>query len=431
MKRINGSSWVLIVVAWGLGSSGAPAMGAQEVVLPEPIRKALARFEELKTLSITWNQHTRVGAQTRGLKYVYDLEWQAGKMHVLREDGGRKKDNPKAERNEFAFDGQMIEVARPDASTAGLLESPVLIINPAEDEQPESDYFGANDFDRSGIRFPHGAGELLRVRHLVSQILFLLEHGGRLEAVGRTQIDGRPMTRIDVLAENPDWPQCQKADFVKFEDTLRSFGSLSEQEIKGKVALYKRQIEATPRELKYVYYLDPELAYAVRRFQELSKGGQLRVQSDCTEHQELPGHEIWLARNCLTNYYVSESPIPGTVFDSPVQTLVREVSEFGTKPISDEQFTLRSRYTTAGTFITDNRLPENKKNKGSVTYRLPANSADLDRVIEEARGLSATIAGKQNARSVFKIVLLTANIVAPFALLLYFMIRLRRKVIRS
>jgi glycosyltransferase involved in cell wall biosynthesis len=116
----------------------------------------------------------------------------------------------------------------------------------------------------------------------------------------------------------------------------------------------------------------------------------------------------------------------GKVAESPVLTLVQEVSELGTNAVSDEQFTLRSRYTTPGTLIIDNRLPENRVKRSSLTYKLPANPADLDRVIAEARRPS-----ERSSVNVVKIALLTINVVAPVGLLIYFWIRHRRKVASS
>jgi hypothetical protein len=213
------------------------------------------------------------------------------------------------------------------------------------------------------------------------------------------------------------------------EQILREARTMTEEQIKKKIALAKRTAELTPRELEYVYYLDPEQGYAIRRCQELSKDGRIRIQTDNSEHQQLPDYKIWLPKKCVTNVYISEGSYPGEIFDEPFVTQVLDVSEYSTTRVPEEQFTLK--YTAAGTKVTDMTLPESKLAKGGVSYRIPANPDDLDRVVLEARELTRAGVERENSKNTLKIVLLAANVVAIAGLLVILVIRYRRKVIKS
>src|SRR5216117_3471530 len=106
---------ILIIVLCILGISGSTRLSAQEITLPEPVSNALARFADLKTFSVSWNQHRQAGELTRkklnlkpvdpqkfGHPQMCYLVWQNGKMYSRRIDGGREwKDAPKQRRLEF------------------------------------------------------------------------------------------------------------------------------------------------------------------------------------------------------------------------------------------------------------------------------------------------------------------------------------------
>jgi len=421
-----------------MGMGGSRRLAAEEVVLPQPLKNALARFAELKTFSVAWTQQMQLGASghaklgSRKVEApspkVYYLVWQGGKMYERRIIGGREwKDAPNVQRDEFFFDGRILGGGCPEQFAYGKPKNPAMRIDLAEDQDANAHYFAVYDFQHMGLHLPEGAGQLLRLKHLESQVLFQLEHGGQLQTVGPAQIEGRPLTRIALLQDNPQWHLAQKSDLAKLEETLRG-STYTKEQIQTKLAIARRAKETTPRKLQQVWYLDPELGYAVRRWQQLSEAGQLRIQSDCTEHKKLPGHEIWLPAKCRTDFYIA-GDYPGESFNTPFWIDVMEVSEFGTKPVPDEQFTLK--YTIPGSEITDNTLPEAKLGEGPVSYTVPALPQDLDRVIEEARTLNREKAGSAKRRNTFKTVLIVGNTVALAGLLVYLVVRYRRKAARS
>jgi hypothetical protein len=424
----------ITALALGIGNSGR--LEAQEAVLPESVRNALARFAEVKTFSVSWSVRRQVGEMVRtnqkpspwnpqvlaGLEF-HLLVWQDGKMYERIIEGGREwKNDPSIRRSESAFDGRILATGNPD-SDRKKNRKPSIVVKRAEDLKPWESVFGVELFEPLGIRLPHEADELRHAKSLSSQVLFLLEHGGRLEAFGPAEIDGRSLTRIAIHAPNPEWPSTQKVDYAKLERTLR-VAQLSEAEIQEKLAITKRRVEFTPQTLEYVYYLDPSFGYCVRRCQVRNTDGQLRLQWDCTGAERLEGHQIWLPRKWVTDFY-SWRNYPGEFFDKPFVSEVQEVQEFSTKPVADERFELK--YTEPGTVVGDHTLPESKLGAGEVHYQIPANPEDLDRAIEEARALrraqaeGATWAKKYKAVSIIVTVLVVAGVLA------YLVIRHRRK----
>jgi hypothetical protein len=352
--------WVryLTILGW-IAVAGSKDLPAQEVRLPGPLEGSLARFAELKTLSVTWTEQIdRAGSSKKWEPASLYLVWQNGKVYSRQSAGTL--------RTESAFNGENIYVGRPKRTPGpGEKRSATpanagLVISRAKDRDPDKGLVGGGSLDVLGIRIPHTTKELLGTKSLESQVLFFLTHGN-VKTLGPADLDGRPMTRISISAENPAWRVANNSDPDVLEKALRKNGRKgreAEERIKKSLAESRRRKELTPRRLEYVFYLDPELGYALRRSQERTEDGKLRIQCDCTDHEKLPGHEIWLPRTCRREIYVKPS---GELVDAPVVTVLIRVSHFGTDPVPEEQFTLN--YTSPGTLVSDNR-------KG-VTYRVP------------------------------------------------------------
>ncbi|MBI3412138.1 MAG: hypothetical protein HY040_27725 [Planctomycetes bacterium] len=258
------------------------------------------------------------------------------------------------------------------------------------------------------------------MHHPISQVLHLVEQGGRLQSVEATELQGRSVLRITILKENPMWRAVQNADPAEAERRMREAQTMTEREIQEHLARAKKNRELTPRELQYVYFLDPDLGYAVRRFQELTTEGRLLRQSTCSDHRKLPGHEIWLPGKCDTENYASGN-YPGQIFDSPFWTDVFEVIEYGTTPVPDETFT--PKYTVPGTNVTDRTL-----GIGDVQYRIPARAEDLDGVIAQARAEAEAKFSAARREKLFKTAGLVVATGAITALVVFLIKRYRRKV---
>lgn len=426
---------ILIAVVWGFDITGSSRLTAQESDLPQPIKRALGRIGTLKTFTVTWTQQNYWGeAEGWSNPTLHYLVWQDGKMYDRSQEGRAWTDAPKSER---AFDGHIFFSGwRDQRFSNGKPKNPAIIISLAKNEPPDADYFDVRKFQSAGIHLPCGVSEWFRIKQLQSQLLFALEHGGELRTQGPAHIDGRPMTRITLLTDNPVWNLFQRADLTREEKMLRDYSpGITEEQIQQKLALYKRARELAPRKVEYVFYLDPEHGYAVRRWQELTEDGKLQRQADCTDPIKLPHHEIWLPRKWRIDSYIEPVSFPGEVFQTPLRKEVVEVSELDTKPVSNESFTLK--YTTPGTEVTDKTLPEAKLAPGAdigvggVAYKVPARPEDLDSAIEEARALTRTRAEVEGRRESIRWIMLLASTVVLAGVLGYVIIRYRRKVARS
>jgi hypothetical protein len=435
--------WYLALLSWGLGIGDWERLGAQEALLPERVKEALGEYGRLKTLSITWTQRFQPGAIASARLDARRLEswsspdacylvWQDGKIFKRRDEGEKGAAN--SNQHEFAFDGRILAGGRHHGSIGGKSVEPQLGLNLAAELSPAAEYFGVGYFARIGIHLPRGVEELRGAKHLASEVLYLLEHDGKLESAEPATLDGRQLIRVAILLENPRWRGVQKTDPAAFERDLRKRQSetgrkTKEEEIQMRVAAARRARETTPRNLVHVFHLDPELGYAVRRWQEFTEDGGIRIQANCSEHQKVPGHEIWLPRESRTDYYVSDGEYPGEIFNTPFRTFVMEVVEFDTKPVPEDQFTLK--YTMPGTVVGDNTLPESKLGHGPVSYTVPAKPEDLDLVIAEARAITEARAVGAKRVNWFKIMLISVNIVGLVGLLAYLVVRRRQKVAES
>ncbi len=408
------------------------AASTQSAELPPRVREHLLRYEQVTTFSISYSHHYAQSAETRAqLNLPADttaptvstsyLVWQNGKIYSRRIDGGTEwKDNPKSKRSEFAFNGRVLFGGCPDqVSTQGRRNNPSLVIDLAADKNVYAEYFGVAAIDHIGVRLPHGTRELLNTKSLTSEILYFLNHGGRVTAVGTELLNGSEYLKIVLLIENPNWIIVQEENIDELEKLIRKTRTNSEENVQARLNIFKNAKRETPKELEYVYYLDPK-NYSIRRWQERAVNGRLRVQLDGSDFKQLPGHMIWLPHSYRVDQY-EKTNRPGEFLDIPFLTQFVQVTSVDSKRVSDEQFELA--YNIPGTYVSDNTLPEAKLREGGVTYRIPANPEDLDRVISDARE-SARLAGEgRSSRILLKSLLIGVNVLAVLGLIGYFVRR--------
>lgn len=434
--RIQGSPWAtlrrMICFLWLACPTSLFAQGTE---LSPSLRQSLGRFSQLSTFSVSYSYHheqtpaavarlKQNGPISSKLHGAY-LVWQGGKMYSRRIDGGTEwKDDAKTSRNESAFDGTILRSGRPDRiNSTGKRRHPMMSINVAEDKNPYSEYFGLSPLDHLGARLPHGARELLTIQSLSSELLYLVENGGQVTSIGTESISGHQYTRVAVLIDNPQWAVVQAEDLKELEKNLRSSHSNTEESIQEKIEVVKRMKRLTPKKIEYVFFLDPDHSFAVRRWQERTESGVLQHQLDGSNFQQLPGHALWLARESRVDSYVTNA-LPGETFDIPIKTLIVNVSEYNTKTVPDSQFTLE--YSTPGTLIVDRTLPEAKLGQGGVTYRVPVNPDDLGQVITEARE-STRLAAERRSWETTKSILIGVNALILIVVIVYLVRRYRRK----
>ena len=118
-------------------------------------------------------------------------------------------------------------------------------------------------------------------------------------------MDGQTMTRLTMVADNPDW----------------------------------EMLYSLPPDRTYIYYLNPAMNYAVRRAEE-RYDSTLLLATDNEQFEELAGRNIWLPHKSTTHYYTAQM-LPGKYFSEPILAETFEMTELSLKPVSDDQFVLQ------------------------------------------------------------------------------------------
>src|SRR6185503_15628573 len=132
-----------------------------------------------------------------------------------------------------------------------------------------------------------------------SQIVSLLESDGHLRAVDDVKLDRRALKRIEIVAVNPERRDAEQVDLVAAEKELRT-SAMSDGQIKDALMAVKQRREL-PKDRLYIYYLDPQLHYAVRRREERYQNGKLLVQINNDDFKKLKDRELWLPQTTVVD----------------------------------------------------------------------------------------------------------------------------------
>ncbi|MDR1384866.1 MAG: hypothetical protein LBJ67_13615 [Planctomycetaceae bacterium] len=128
----------------------------------------------------------------------------------------------------------------------------------------------------------------------------------------------------------------------------------------------------------FCFWLLPDLNYAIKQCDILREDNKLAYRIINDSFEKLPNKSIYLPRKTVLEYYTSEMPnaeISSTVLYKEIFSLV----SVSTQKINTNQFTLQNLYSKPGTRIADHVLSDTDS---GLQYDMPANPADLDRVIE-------------------------------------------------
>jgi RNA polymerase sigma factor (sigma-70 family) len=214
-----------------------------------------------------------------------------------------------------------------------------------------------------------------------SAILDSSARGGRLISVTNMPFEGKQCVRIELEVQNPVRRIAEAVDLEKERQNLK----MSRETPKRQAELVQdiEDMRMLPAMRRYVYYLDPELHYAVRRCEQRYGPDTLLSRTDCSQFEQIPGRRLWLPRRVESQLH--EYPTaPGIVFKDAFLTQILAVSAFDGSRVPDETFKLD--YTAAGTIVRDGTDPATAKTKdGFINYTVPARPEDLAGVIERAR----------------------------------------------
>lgn len=128
------------------------------------------------------------------------------------------------------------------------------------------------------------------------------------------------------------------------------------------------------------FWLVNKYGAVVKKFTIESLDGKLVQAVENHDFFKLSNKSVYFPQKTTVNYY-SYHTIPLDISKTPIFTDEYVLVEASTKSINDKQFDLRTKYSNPGTHIGDRTL---KDTPDGVQYIVPANPADLDRVIEAA-----------------------------------------------
>jgi hypothetical protein len=390
-------------------------LSAQDTELPASIRLALVRYADLGPLAVTWTQTTeltpigreQIAADVLGKKLgngptVQQLAFRDGRLYLRREVKTDSSWPPRTD--EISFDRELLYAAH-DLFYSGNRRNR----EPKEwsylhnwlpkNDDPEASYFRDDYFRAAGIRLPARIKELILSWQPQSELLALLAEGGRIEAIGPANLDGRRLIRVRAK---------------------RSFAEGVPKQSLG--------TRTTPIR-RYNFYLDPEMGYIVRRLEIRDESGRLLTRSDCTEFEQLCGRPLWMPRLCRVEEYTlaaarDEDNVVPDVSASPLYVKAIQVNAFDVKPWPDDRFQLKS--TTPGVYVNDASFPEVKGTDG-VLYQVPANPQRLDEVIAERRAFYQGLLGAEKRSRPLKALFLVLDGLGLAGLAVYWIVRRRRK----
>jgi hypothetical protein len=343
-----------------------------ETKLPEAIQTALRQTEaQLGPIDVSYDQRRELHLTAEEL--VQKLErpvwmahvlsrdsemrivWQRGKLYWWRRmDASFAADpanppDPQMEVFEFACDGRVTSAGTRAPTLPGDSSQGVLIKTLLSEEmkdRPEARFVDATYFEAAGIVLPTSVSDMQAKAPARSLILKLLEEGGKV-----TRIDQQKLTRIEVLAPNPERAAAQKIDLDKLAEELNDSAGTEEENQQNLDAVKKMRL--LPERWKYVFELDPACNYAVVLTETRYQDGTLLSRSRCDDFEKLPGRELWLPHRCAIETF---SMAPAPPLKAPITTVTIDAREWNIQATKDKQFFLDFR--EPGTTVADRTDPE-------------------------------------------------------------------------
>ncbi len=303
----------------------------RQVSISEKIRAALeANAAELSPISVSWveqGRSTLTHEQAEAQLDVYDRFFlpHPGRVIVQQAKGYSWSKSLEGNTFETSSDGEILYI-RNQIEGRGEL-SKRFIAKLAKLHPPET-WLSAEHFDRVEICFPlsshNSSGGIAK-----SATLARLEQGARIVGMEEVMLDGHACTRLTLVDRNPEWGR----------------------------------LNTLPKERNYVFYLDPQMRYAVRRTEE-RYGDRLLIQTSNSQFEQLKGRNVWLPKKSVTDFYTWPMII-GTYYDAPILSKDLRVSEWSLNAVPDSEFVLNP--VVPRTRVSDETAPG-----GPVVYEAPA-----------------------------------------------------------
>jgi len=322
------------------------ASGATATTLPSEVRAALeSHARQLDPITVGSTDvltGEAPGQPRRERRTARHLTWQEGNLYCYSKDG-----RGEGGVSEFSFDGKLFYSGSGDG---GLVTK----TNP-ESSEP---FVSADYFEMAGVSVPTTSRDLL-ARQASSMVLRRMsEPGGALLSVDTVTVEGHELLRVRMHVPNEVREaglRTTKADVVR---SVRTWSN-KEEDINDE---WKRilSIRAMPPVLVESFYLDPQLNYAVRKFERRYQDGTLLREYENSDFERLAGRDLWMPRKCLEHRYIILDHKRGVIIsEKPVYTWTCEATLIVPGPITGVSFALE--YTKPGTLVTDRSNPNAEK----------------------------------------------------------------------
>jgi hypothetical protein len=192
-----------------------------------------------------------------------------------------------------------------------------------------------------GYKYPNSKDEMEELP--MSYILYLNQKGG-LTSIQKTRIEGNEAFQIEAISEG--------------------YNAIDQYSIKRIIS----------------FWLLPQYNYALKQIDIKSVDNKLvhRITND--DFRLLPSKKTYIPHRSTIQHY-TYSTINDTIVTSSLFTEDISLTEVSTHKINKKQFDLRNKFSSPGTLVGDRVLQNTDE---GVIYIVPANPADLDRVIEAA-----------------------------------------------
>ncbi|HUE15705.1 MAG TPA: hypothetical protein VMR25_16170, partial [Planctomycetaceae bacterium] len=354
-RRSRSSRLIGVVAVMFVQGAQIPANQAAEIELPPVVRRALEEnAQQLSPIGVTSAtrmasrlppadtlERLKLAGSIRPNRFFVEYQgrvvWQDQKLYASRKFlSGDVGDHETTSLSELTFDGHVISIGSVFSQSKQAITRPTrtgaaadsvqrhLIKRPlakTPQRQPiaisaENPYFG------------HAVGLLLTTNprgtaaggtvddqkpRVDSAVLNCLENGWTLISVENALLEGHRHVRVELegdnairsrasaddlenrrkmLAPNPETNAKQgQSARLDLQHQAMMLRMQEQQEERVRRIEERRKLPATRR---YVFYLDPDLHYAVRRFEQTYGPDILLTRTDCSQFEQIPGRQLWL-----------------------------------------------------------------------------------------------------------------------------------------
>jgi hypothetical protein len=242
-------------------------------------------------------------------------------------------------------------------------------------------YFKMEYFPVAGLEMPESNVSWPSPK-ITSSVAQLLKNSGTVVSLDELDIEGRKSIVLVINSINPNKILAQKKSIENVKEELKD--SIDSPEQKERIIQQILDTQNLPDVVENEIVLDPSLGYTIVSWEKRYSKDKIISKSTCSDHFQLHGTGIWLPRRVTEDYHTFFT-IPNKHFVKPLFTVEYDVTDCDVERVDKSFFIIQA--SVSGTRVFDYTLPEAKNtSEGYITYIVPADPNDLDRVIELAKG---------------------------------------------